>query len=170
MKDSAAKAYSAWAEAEGLTQEEKRSRFGRQVRVTARYLPQLRKELRSGDITWFSDAGKPVGGKGEHPGALQHFIAGLSLCQMTHYAERASVWGIRLEDLEMSVVGHFVGMAGQGFDRMEYEVKITSPETPERIKELASAAAADCYVTNTLKRACMVTGRVMLNEKYLVDL
>lgn len=170
VKESAAKAYSAWTEAEGLTEEERKSKFSRAVRVTVRYLPQLRKELRSGDLVWYSDAGKQVGGRGEQPGALQHFIAGLPLCQMTHYAERASVWGTKIEDLEVSAIGHYVGIAGHGFDKIEYEVKIASPEPPERVKELASAAAGDCYVTNTLKRSCKVTGRVLLNGEPLMDL
>ncbi len=170
VKESAVKAYSAWTEAEGLSEEDRKSKFRRAVRVTAKYLPQLRKEVRSGDLVWYSDAAKLVGGKGEHPGALQHFIAGLPLCQMIHYAERASVWGIKLEDLEVSVVGHYVGIAGHGFDQIDYEVKITSAEPPERIKELASTAAGDCYVTNTLKRSCTVTGRVLLNGEGLIDL
>lgn len=170
VKESAAKAYSAWTEAEGLTEEERRGKFRHAVRVTAKYLPQLRKELRSGDLVWYSDAGKPVGGRGEHPGALQHFVAGLPLCQMTHYAERASVWGIKLEELEVSAVGHYVGIAGHGFDQIEYEVKITSPEPPKKIKELASVAAGDCYVTNTLKRSCKVVGRVLLNGTHLMEL
>lgn len=168
VKESAARAYQDWTVAEGLGEDEKIRRFGRAVKVTAKYLPALRKELRSGELVWYSDAGKLVGGRGEHPGALQHFIAGLPLCQMTHYAERASVWGIKLEDLEVSVVGHFVAIAGRGFDRIEYEVRITSPEPSNKIKELASAAASDCYVTNTLKLSCKVTGRVLLNGETLM--
>jgi len=170
VRESAQKTYAAWTEAEGLSEEERKSKFRRAVRVTAKYLPQLRKEVRSGDLLWYSDAGKAVGGKGEHPGALQHFVAGLPLCQMTHHAERASVWGVKLQDLEVSAVGHYVGIAGEGFDQIEYEVRITSAETPERIKELASAAASDCYVTNTLKRSSKVTGRVILNGKNLMEI
>jgi len=170
VRESAAKAYSAWKEAEGLTEEERRSKFRRAIRVTAKYESNLRKELRAGDLVWYSDAAKAVGGKGEHPGALQHFIAGLPLCQMTHYAERASVRGIMLEDLEVSVVGHYVAIAGYGFDQVEYEVRIASTEPPERIKELASAAASDCYATNTLKQSCKVTGRVLVNGEHLMDL
>jgi uncharacterized OsmC-like protein len=170
VRESAEKTYAAWTEAEGLSDEEKKSKFRRAVRVTAKYLPQLRKELHSGEIVWYSDGGKAVGGRGEHPGALQHFVAGLPLCQMTHYAERASVWGVKLQDLEVSAVGHYVGIAGEGFDEIEYEVRVVSPETPERIKGLASAAASDCYVTNTLKRSCKVTGRAVLNGESLMDI
>lgn len=170
VKQYAAKAYKEWAESEGLSEDEKKSKFGRAVRVTATYLPRLRKEVRSGDLVWYSDATKAVGGLGEHPGALQHFIAGLPLCQMTHYSERASVWGLKIENLEVSAVGRFLGIAGHGFDQIDYEVKITSPESQDRIKELARAAAGDCYVTNTLKRSCRVIGKVILNGESLMDL
>lgn len=170
LNESAAKAYSAWTEARSLDEEDKRKKFRRAVRVTAKYLPQLRKELRSGELVWYSDASKAVGGMGEHPGALQHFVAGLPLCQMTHYAERASVCGVRLDDLQVSAVGHFTGIAGYGFDEIEYEVRIVSPEPSDKIRELASAAARDCYVTNTLKRSCKVTGRVLLNGQRLMGL
>ena len=76
---------------------------------------------------------------------------------MTHYAERASVWGLEIGELEMSVIGHYVGVSGYGFDEIEFEARISSPEPPERIRELARAAANDCYVTNTLKRAAGFT-------------
>ncbi|MDG6981475.1 MAG: OsmC family protein [Nitrososphaerota archaeon] len=170
VKDSAAKAYKEWAEAEGLSEDERRSKFGRAVRVSARYLPELRKEVRSGDLVWYSDQPKIGGGKGEHPGALQHFVAGLPLCQMTHYGERASAGGLRLDDLEVSVVGRFVAMSGRGFESLEYEVRVSSPEPADKIRDLARAAANDCYVTNTLKRSCRVTGKVVLNGQALVDL
>ncbi len=170
VKESAAKAYSAWVEAEGFSEEEKKSKFRGAVRVSAKYLPQLRKELRSGDLVWYSDAGKLVGGRGEHPTALQHFVAGLPICQMTHYAERASVGGIKLDDLEFSAVGRYTAMSGYGFDEIEYEVRVKSGEPRDRIAELARAAASDCYVTNTLKRACKVRGRVLLNDVHILDL
>lgn len=170
VKDSAAKAYKEWADAEGLSEDERRRKFGRAVRVSARYLPELRKEVRSGDLVWYSDAPKIVGGKGEHPGALQHFLAGLPLCQLTHYAERASVWGMKIQDLELSATGRLLGMSGRGFDSIEYEVKIISQEPAEKVKELASAAARDCYVTNTLKRSCKVIGKIFLNGESLMEL
>jgi len=63
-----------------------------------------------------------------------------------------------------------VGVSGYGFDEIEFEARISSQEPPERIRELARAAANDCYVTNTLKRACRVHGRIFLNGEHLVDL
>lgn len=166
----AARAYQELTEAQGLGEEARRVKFGRAVRVTAKYLPGLRKELRSGELVWYSDLPKAGGGMGEHPSALQHFIAGLPLCQMTHYAERASVWGIKVDDLEVSVIGRYLAIPGHGFDHIEYEVRINSAEPAARIKELAIAAANDCYVTTTLKRSCKVTGKVLLNGELLADL
>ncbi len=162
--------YAAQDSTKNLPEEERKRKFSRHVRITTKYLDNLRKEAKSGEIVWYSDAGKPVGGKGEHPGALQHFIAGLPLCQMTHYAERASVSGLRLDSLEMSVLGHYTSISGYGFDEIEYEARITSQETPETIERLAKAASDDCYVTNTLKRACRVKGHVFLNGKPLLEL
>ncbi len=170
LKESTQKAYASWAEAEKLTEEEKTSKFRRSVRVSAKYVERLRKELHSGDVAWFSDAAKAVGGRGEHPGALAHFVAGLPLCQMTHYAERAAVEGFRIDDLEVEAVGRYTGLSGRGFDEIDYEVRITSVESPEIIGKLAYAAAGDCYVTNTLKRACKVKGRIFLNGEHLEDL
>jgi uncharacterized OsmC-like protein len=170
VKEAATRAYEEWKESEGLGEEASKTKFGRGIRVTARYLPRLRKEVRSGDLLWYSDPPKAGGGMGEHPGALQHFIAGLPLCQMTHYAERASVWGLRLDDLEASAIGRYLALSGRGFDQIEYQVRISSPEPPEKIKELALAAAGDCYVTNTLKRSCEVTGKVLLNGVELTEL
>jgi uncharacterized OsmC-like protein len=170
VKESAARAYKEWTESAELSEEEKKRKFGRALRVTARYLPELRKEVRSGELLWYSDAGKAVGGKGEHPGALQHFIAGLPICQMTHYAERASVWRISLQELEVSTIGRYLAIGGHGFDQIDYEVRIASSDPADKIKRLASAAAGDCYVTNTLKRSCKVSGKVFLNGEPLMDL
>lgn len=169
LREEMTKTYSSWDAAKNLSEEERRKRFASTTRVSVKFADGLRKELRSGTIDWLSDSGKSVGGKGEYPGALQHFLAGLPLCQMAHYAERSSVWRIKLESLEMSVEGHFVAMSGYGFDEIRFETKIVSVESPEKIKELALAAERDCYVTNTLKRACPVSGRVFLNGELLVE-
>lgn len=169
LRQETMKTYSNWEAAKNLSEEERIKRFGSTLRISVKFADGLRKELRSGNVTWFSDANSMVGGKGEYPAALQHFLAGLPLCQMAHYAERSSVWGIKLESLEMSVEGHFVAMSGYGFDEIRFETKIVSRESPEKIKELALAAERDCYVTNTLKRACRVTGSIFLNGELVLE-
>jgi len=170
LRESTAKTYANREGAERLSDEERKSRFRRTTRVRAKLLPQLRRELRSGELVWFADGSKDVGGRGEFPGPLQQFIAGRPTCQMTHYAERAAFGGLKIDDLEMNAIGRFVGLSGYGYDEIEYEARITSQEPPEKIKELSASAANDCYVTNTLKRACKVTGHIILNGEHLPDL
>ncbi|MBI3023785.1 MAG: hypothetical protein HYY68_08725 [Thaumarchaeota archaeon] len=69
----------------------------------------------------------------------------------------------------MSVEGHFVAMPGYPFEEVKFETRIGSRENPGRIKELAKATEHDCYVTNTLKRACRVSGRVFLNGELILE-
>jgi len=169
LKEKTAEEYRNYDEARSLNEEEIRKKFGSTTRVVVKYRDGLRKELRSGNLTWYADAVKGVGGLGVYPGALQHFLAGLPLCQMSHYAERASVSGLKIESLEITVDGHFVSLPGHPFDEIVFETKIVSPENSERIKELAKAAENDCYVTNTLKRACRIVGRIFLNGQLLFE-
>ncbi len=169
LKKEMMETYSKWHEAETRPPEERARKFGSTTMVTVRYIDGLRRELRSGPVTWYSDFSKRSGGKGEYPGPLQQFLAGLPLCQMSHYAERASAWGFRIESLEMAVRGHFVAMPGHGFDAIEYDTRIVSPEDEEKIKKLVSAAENDCYVTNTLKRTCKLTGHIYLNGESLIE-
>ena len=75
--------------------------------------------------------------------------------------------GIRLGSLEMKVNGTIVSQSPRRFTEITYEVKISSPESEETIRELAKKAADDCYVTNTLKRGCKVTGTVIHNGKQI---
>ncbi len=169
LKEKTAEEYRQWEETKNRSEEERRKRFTSATRVEVKYRDRLRKELHSGGLTWYSDAWKGVGGLGEYPGALQHFLAGLPLCQMTHYAERASVGGLKLESLEMSVEGRFVALPDHPFDEIQFVTKIVSRESVERIRELAIAAEHDCYVTNTLKHACKVSGRIFLNGELLLE-
>jgi hypothetical protein len=70
----------------------------------------------------------------------------------------------------VSAVGHYLAISGRGFDSIHYEVRTKSPEPHSRIKNLARAAAGDCYVTNTLRSSCKVTGKAMLYGESLMDL
>jgi uncharacterized OsmC-like protein len=169
LKTTTAKNYSAWEAANQLSEDERKKKFSRHLKLETKYLEGLRKELHSGEISWHSDASKYVGGKGEYPGALQHFLAGLPLCQMTHYAERAAVWSLKIDSLEMKVTGHFIAIPGYGFEEIEYETHIQSSEPPEKIKDLVRAAESDCYVTNTLKHVCKLGGHIFLNGVSLME-
>ena len=139
------------------------NKFRGTIRVDAKLIAPLRREAKSGDITWISDARKEVGSLGEYPGALQYFISGLPFCHMAHYSERASVMDLSLESVEITVRAHYDTRPGGYFDEILYETRIVSPEPEDKIKGLVNLAEHDCYVTNTLSRAAKLQGTIFLN-------
>ena len=86
-------------------------------------------------------------------------------CQpfQVHYGEHAASKDLGIDDLKVSVEGKFRVSRPRSFSEITYFVDIRSPERIEKIKELASISASDCYITNTLSRACQVTGSLKIN-------
>jgi uncharacterized OsmC-like protein len=80
-----------------------------------------------------------------------------------HYAEYVAVSGIKLGSLTIEIKGDFRVTRPRSLKKIEYTVFIQSPEKPDVIKELAQKSAEDCYVTQTLKKACEVRGHLILN-------
>lgn len=107
------------------------------------------------DFTWASDE--------NGPSPLSYFISSLGMCQMVHYAERAGSMNIRIDDLVIKVDGKFTISRPRFFTEIEYFVDIKSHESFETIRELVKSAASDCYVTNTLSKACDVKGFLIFN-------
>ncbi len=123
---------------------------------------------RSGaDLKWYSDESKERGGAGVGASPLSYLLSSMGFCQFVHYAEHAMVDGLRLESLEMRVNGTITAQRPRRFTDITYEVKISSPESDVTIRELARKAAEDCYVTNTLKRGCKVSGTILHNDRII---
>jgi uncharacterized OsmC-like protein len=97
------------------------------------------------------------------PSPLEYFTSALGMCQCVHYAEYAAVSGIKLESLRIEIKSYFRVTRPRSLKKIDYTVFIQSPEKPDVIRELAQKAAADCYVTQTLKKACEVNGHLILN-------
>ena len=115
------------------------------------------------DLIWYSDESKERGGTGKGPSPLSYFLSSLGFCQLVHYVEHSALEGIKFDSLEMKVSGKIVMQNPRRFTDVSYEVKISSSETDDKIKKLAREAAKDCYVTNTLKRSCNVSGSIYHN-------
>lgn len=120
------------------------------------------------ELSWYSNDTKEEyeGSKGTSP--LAYFLSSLGLCQCVHYSEHSIVEGITLDSLTMEVEG-VISQNPREFTAISYTVHIKSLESDETIKKLAKDSANDCYVTNTLKKACKITGTVMHNEKKIDD-
>jgi len=89
----------------------------------------------------------------------------------------AALREIRLDALEFAIRGYFdrrggrlSGMPNRGFDEIRYEIRIESPEPPQRVKELVEEAERHCYVLSTLKRAAKISARALLNGALLMEM
>lgn len=101
------------------------------------------------------------------PSPLAYFVSSLAMCQMIHYGEHAGSKDIQIDELSIRVEGKFSVSRPRYFSEIYYYIEIESPENTDTIVDLASSAANDCYVTNTLSRACDVRGFLNLNGKDL---
>ena len=117
------------------------------------------------DLVWYSDESKERAGTGKGPSPLSYFLSSLGFCQMVHYVEHCAMDDLRLDSLEMKVEGNVAPQIPVRFTDITYKTQIRSSEDDERVKRLAKMAAADCYVTNTLRRSCEVKGIIFHNGK-----
>lgn len=139
------------------------------TQVKARLVENVQSKAEAGGHVWICDGPKERAGTNQAPGPLQYFLSSMAFCQLTHYAENAALMGIALEDVEMNVRGQFNPLPGNGYETIEFETRIRTAEPPSRILELARRAEDECYVTNTLKKAARVAGRVFVNGQLLAD-
>ncbi len=138
------------------------------TQVEASLVENVKSRAEASGLTWFCDGPKARAGTNTAPGPLQYFLSSMAFCQLTHYAENAALMGIRLDDVKMIVRGHFKPLPGNGYDTIEFETHIASKAPPSDIGELSQRAEHECYVTNTLKKAASVSGKVFLNGEPLL--
>jgi len=117
------------------------------------------------DLVWYSDEAKERGGTGKGPSPLSYFMSSLGFCQMVHYVEHCAVDNLKLDSLDIKVEGKISPQKPVRFTDVTYEVHLYSGEGDEQVRDLARLAAEDCYVTNTLRRSCNVTGIIFHNGK-----
>jgi uncharacterized OsmC-like protein len=114
-------------------------------------------------LAWYSDESTERGGQGRGASPLSYFLSAMGFCQFVHYTEHCIVDNLKLDSLEMKIDGTISLQKPRRFLDIRYEVRVASLENDERIRRLAKQAAEDCYVTNTLRAACKVTGTVIHN-------
>lgn len=115
------------------------------------------------DHIWYSDEPKERGGQDKGANPLSYFLSGMGFCQLVHYAEHSIADHIKIDSIDMKIEGIISLQWPRRFTEVTYEVKISSSENDEKILKLARTAAQDCFVTNTLKRACKVLGIIIHN-------
>jgi uncharacterized OsmC-like protein len=141
-----------------LLEEADRKKAKSNVKVTVVKLDnQLSEAVSRNGLKWTADE--------DGPSPLDYFVSSLAMCQMVHYSEHAASDGIDIRSLKIEVTGTFSLAHPRSFEEIGYIVYLESGEGEQKLAGLARIAEHDCYVTNTLKKACRVTGRVIINGK-----
>lgn len=90
---------------------------------------------------------------------------------MVHFAGEAARNGLTLESLENTLRGKFDrGKEKRRFLEFIYDLKVESPDPPDKIKAMIETGEKFCFVSNTLARSAKITGNIYLNGKILFTL
>ncbi len=136
-------------------------------RVDLKHLDHLTMEARKRHFTFLVDEPAERGGTDKAPNPLAYFLAGAVSCLMNMYVTDAIYRGVKLDNLEITIRGHFDRRIGGAFRDVTYDVKISSAASKKQIASLAKEAEKMCFVHNTLMNAGvkMVTKIFLNGEK-----
>ncbi len=111
-----------------------------------------------------------LGGTDLGPNPVEVVLAALGTCQEIVYATYAALLGVELEQLSIRVTGTLdprgsfnVADVPAGFDDVQFEVQLVSPNPPEQIRQLVDLVQQHCPVLDILQRPLPVRGSVALN-------
>lgn len=137
------------------------------VRTDLRLLENLTLEARcregGKEYRFLVDEPASRGGLAKGPAPLNYFLGGTGACLLTQYAKLATIHDLRIDDMEVLVLGHIDRRLDGGFTDITYQVRLTGAESPEKVKWLAGEAERYCFVHNTLRRALKTSARLCLN-------
>ena len=94
-------------------------------------------------------------------------LGALGSCQAIVYRAYAAALGLKLDRVEVETKGQLdlrgflnPGPVSAGFTDISFTTRIESPETPEKLRELARLVSEHCPVLDTLQRPVNVAGEV----------
>jgi uncharacterized OsmC-like protein len=106
-----------------------------------------------------------LGGSDTGPNPVEAVLAALGSCQAIVYRAYANVLGLQIDRIEVEARGYldvrgFLGnpSVAPGFQRVAFTARVSSPESAERIRELASLVEQHCPVLDILRTPLAVEG------------
>ena len=116
-----------------------------------------------------------LGGSNSAPNPMELILAALGTCQEVMYSAYASVMGIPLTSVKVSVKGEVdlrgaLGMDQKtpaGFTRIQYFTTIESPAPEAELANLAQIVETHCPVLDTLSRPVAASGTIRINGRKL---
>lgn len=139
------------------------------LKLTTHVAVELEEDIRTraqqgnGNFSWVSDFTPWASSAAKGPSPLDYFIASLGMCHESHYSEESSIMGVTLQSVSITIRAKFDIRPGIGYEEINYETRIQSPDSSEKIQELVNRTEEACFVTNTLKRALPLKGKIYLN-------
>lgn len=127
----------------------------------------LSTESRVRTFTVRLDEPAELGGADTGPNPVEAVLAALGSCQAIVYRAYANALGLRIDRVEVDARGQldvrgFLNLApvAPGFERVTFTTRVVSPESAEKIAELARLVEAHCPVLDVLRRPVSVSGTV----------
>jgi len=140
------------------------------VRVDVKLLENVHSEATMRHFKWISDEPPERGGADAAPHPLAYFLSGLGFCQAVQWAGEAARNGITLGSLENTLRGRYDRGKERRFLEFIYDLRIESPDPPEKIRAMVETGERFCFVSNTLVSSARITGNIFLNGKPLITL
>ncbi len=121
------------------------------------------------------DEPEALGGTNSAMNPVELVLIALGACQEIMYAAYAAVAGIQIDQVSVNVKG-FLDVQGlfglnpdvpPGFQSIEFQTSIASPESSEKIQGLVEMVESHCPVLDTLVRSIPTRGKVLHNGELL---
>lgn len=116
-----------------------------------------------------------LGGKNAGPNPVELMLVALGTCQEIMYSAYASVMGINLDSVKVTLRGDIdlQGMLGldekipSGFNKINFKTDLESDADEEALMNLIEAVEEHCPVMDTILREITVSGTAAVNGKEL---
>ncbi len=116
-----------------------------------------------------------LGGKNTGPNPVELLLVALGTCQEIMYSAYASVMGINLDSVKVTLKGDIdlQGMLGldekipSGFNKISFKTDLESDADEEALMNLIEAVEEHCPVMDTILREIAISGSAAVNGKEL---
>ena len=138
----------------------KRAKITQKVNVS--WISKYKSKVKVRGHEFIIDEPKSVAGDDTGPAPTELLLASIAGCELSVLSREAYIMGLQIEKAEIEIEGildirGFMGIAGPdglvspGFQNIKLVIKITSPESREKIDELIKIVDKRCPALNTFR-------------------
>lgn len=127
-------------------------------KVNVSWISKYKSKVKVRGHEFIIDEPKSVAGDDTGPAPTELLLASIAGCELSVLSREAYIMGVQIEKAEIEIEGildirGFMGIADvpPGFQNIKLNIKITSPESQEKIDELIEIVQKRCPALNTFK-------------------